>query len=285
MSTDYNRCYRVLGVVPGCSWEELRRNYRHLVRRWHPDHRASTGKDDALSDRRIKEITGAYRVLSDYRRRHGVLPGARRQEATIADTNTARQQPKAPPGYVTDAWRGEAGLAPAPSTPMHLVFLASLGALAVVAYLVTSGQGASGAHDSSPVAASTAVAQPAPSASTLPYIGLGSSMTDVYRLHGRPSEEAGETWYYGDAKVQFANQRVIGWERHPSFPLRVDAYPNPNLPAQVTFTLGSTKHEVRAVQGLPLSEQSAVWDYGVVRVHFRDERVIGWHAPRRHPLP
>ena len=283
MSTDFDRYYRVLGSAPGCSWEELRRNYRHLVRRWHPDQRAASGEADALSDQRIKEITRAYRALSDYRRRHGALPGAPRPGATVADTNTARQPPKAPPRHAAGVWPEPE---PAPiRSPVGLVVLPALGALAVVAYLVAGGQDTSDAHDPSPVTASTATAEPTPPAAPLSYVGLGSSMADVYRLHGRPSEEAGEIWYYGAAKVQFANQRVIGWERHPSFPLRVDAYPSPNLPAQVTFTLGSTKHEVHAVQGIPLSEQSGVWDYGVVRVHFRDDRVIGWYAPRRHQRP
>lgn len=281
MSIDYDRYYRALGAAPGCSWEELRRNYQHLVRRWHPDQRPPTGKDDALSDQRIKEITGAYRALSDYRRRHGALPGPPRQGATITDTTATRRQPQASPGHATGAWR-EIEPTPARPAPVHLVFLAALGTLAVIAYLVAGGQGTLDIDD--PVMAST-VAEPAPPTSPPPYVGLGSSMADVYRLHGRPSEETGEIWYYGDAKVHFANQRVIGWERHPSFPLRVDAYPSPNLPAQVTFTLGSTKHEVRAVQGLPLGEQSAVWDYGVVRVHFRDERVIGWEVPHRQRRP
>lgn len=282
MPTDYNHCYRVLGVAPGCSWDELRRNYRHLVRRWHPDHRRPTGDGQSVSDQRIKEITGAYRALADYRRRHGALPGAPRRRATVADTNADNRPATAPTRPAPGGWQ-DPQPAVVRAAPAHLVFLAALGALLVVAYLIAAGRDTP--DSDTPDLPSTTRVDAATPASPLSYIGLGSSMADVYRLHGRPSEDAGDVWYYGDAKVQFVNQRVIGWERHPSFPLRVDAYPSPNLPAQISFTLGSTKHEVRAVQGIPLSEQSAVWDYGVVRVHFRDERVVGWYAPRRASLP
>lgn len=37
MAVDYLKCYEVLGVRPGCSFEELHRAYKRLVMRHHPD--------------------------------------------------------------------------------------------------------------------------------------------------------------------------------------------------------------------------------------------------------
>jgi molecular chaperone DnaJ len=61
-SRDY---YRTLGVSKGASDAEIKRAYRRLARQLHPD---VTG-DDPRSTERFKEITEAYEVLSDPRRR------------------------------------------------------------------------------------------------------------------------------------------------------------------------------------------------------------------------
>ena len=62
MARDY---YRTLGVKKGASEAEIKRVYRRLARELHPD---VTG-DDKASTERFKEITEAYEVLSDTRRR------------------------------------------------------------------------------------------------------------------------------------------------------------------------------------------------------------------------
>lgn len=58
MATDY---YDVLGVSPDASPEEIKRAFRKLAREHHPD---ATG-GDPRSERRYKEISEAYAVLSD----------------------------------------------------------------------------------------------------------------------------------------------------------------------------------------------------------------------------
>jgi molecular chaperone DnaJ len=57
--------YRTLGVTKGATDSEVKRAYRRLARKLHPD---VTG-DDPKSTERFKEITEAYEVLSDPKRR------------------------------------------------------------------------------------------------------------------------------------------------------------------------------------------------------------------------
>lgn len=61
MARDY---YEVLGVDRGASEEEIRRAYRNLARRYHPDVNKESGAAE-----RFQEITEAHEVLSDPQKR------------------------------------------------------------------------------------------------------------------------------------------------------------------------------------------------------------------------
>jgi molecular chaperone DnaJ len=57
--------YETLGLKKGASEEEIKKSYRKLARKWHPD--ANPG--DASAEERFKEIQEAYSVLSDAEKR------------------------------------------------------------------------------------------------------------------------------------------------------------------------------------------------------------------------
>lgn len=110
-------------------------------------------------------------------------------------------------------------------------------------------------------------------------------MGDVIAVQGVPSKIEGTTWQYGDSKVYFAHGKVIGWQRDPAYPLRAKAMTEPAASAANTFTLGSSKGDVRSAQGAPLFETDAVWDYGTSRVYFDEHgRVSGWEEYPLQPL-
>jgi|EP01034_Spumella_vulgaris_P041027 molecular chaperone DnaJ len=52
--------YNVLGVAPNASDEEIKKVYRSLAMRYHPDRNAAPG-----AEVRFKAITKAYEILSD----------------------------------------------------------------------------------------------------------------------------------------------------------------------------------------------------------------------------
>jgi hypothetical protein len=56
--------YRLLGVKPGATREEIRRAYRRLARRIHPDANPP-GEDDEIANRRMAQLNEAYAVLRD----------------------------------------------------------------------------------------------------------------------------------------------------------------------------------------------------------------------------
>ena len=60
--TDY---YKILGVAKDASDSEIKKAYRKLAMKYHPDH----AKDDKAAEERFKKISEAYAVLSDPEKR------------------------------------------------------------------------------------------------------------------------------------------------------------------------------------------------------------------------
>jgi molecular chaperone DnaJ len=65
--------YKVLGVAKGASQEEIRRSYRKLARKHHPD----ANRDDPKAEERFKEIQHAYEILSNPEKRRQYDAGPR----------------------------------------------------------------------------------------------------------------------------------------------------------------------------------------------------------------
>jgi curved DNA-binding protein len=62
MAEDY---YKLLGVEKGASAEEIKKAYRKLAMKYHPDHT----KGDKAAEEKFKKISEAYAVLSDKKKR------------------------------------------------------------------------------------------------------------------------------------------------------------------------------------------------------------------------
>lgn len=61
MGKDY---YKILGILKGASEDDVRKAYRKMALKFHPDKNKSAGAEE-----KFKEIAEAYEVLSDKRKR------------------------------------------------------------------------------------------------------------------------------------------------------------------------------------------------------------------------
>ncbi|HEV8045214.1 MAG TPA: DnaJ domain-containing protein, partial [Rubrobacter sp.] len=65
--------YKVLEVGKGASQEEIRRSYRRLARKHHPD----ANREDPKAEERFKEVQHAYEILSNPEKRREYDEGPR----------------------------------------------------------------------------------------------------------------------------------------------------------------------------------------------------------------
>lgn len=71
MSEEPTNLYAVLGLAPSATQDQIRRAYRDLLRRHHPDTRAvqNPTQTTAVSDDVLQQVLAAYTVLGDPVRR------------------------------------------------------------------------------------------------------------------------------------------------------------------------------------------------------------------------
>jgi curved DNA-binding protein len=102
MSTDFKDYYLVLGIAKTASAEEIKKSYRRLARKYHPD----MNPGDKAAENRFREVTEAYEVLADTekRRKYDQFGKYWKQPApTNTRTAGAPYRPANPTGVGADA--------------------------------------------------------------------------------------------------------------------------------------------------------------------------------------
>ena len=63
MPDELRSAYAVLGLQPGASLQEVRQQFKNLVRRWHPDRFANDPQGRAEANDRLRVINSAYSTI------------------------------------------------------------------------------------------------------------------------------------------------------------------------------------------------------------------------------
>src|SRR5262245_20463758 len=285
---DYSDYYAILGITPDTEWKALRARYRRLISQWHPDRFSTDTTGRTVAEERSKEITLAYQALERYRRDHGVLPPLERVEPTPnsgAQGRAADASAAADAGAEPDTPVERPGKSSARRLPRLALFLAAPVTAGYVAqrYFREPEPSHTEVAEAAPVAGA---AQRTPVPDELHATGgirVGSTLGEVYAVQGVPSTTHDEVWYYGKSWIRFEKGRVISWEEHVENPLRIDHH-RVALLSERLFGVGSTKDEVRAIQGSATVETGNVWYYGSSKIYFERDLVVRWEESPMNPL-
>ena len=306
--SDYTDDYRLLGLAAGCSLQALKAARRRLIKTWHPDRFPNSGDEKRSAEERIKLVNAAFDRLIEHHRAFGSLPSA--ASAAVKSTPAPNANPKMPTaGSAPHAQRSDppADRIGVPHEPIDrpritparnpIPWLIVFAAIAFLSESIVSdwirvnrppsedtdnSKSITDEHDES----LSRLPQSAPSVPDKNFT-VGDTIDDVYAVQGPPSIAGRGVWHYGKSKVYFADGSVTAWENNPENPLHVTP-PSVSRAQTATenriFMIGSTKAEVRALQGTPLVETEASWDYGLSKVYFRDGRVVDWESSTTQPL-
>src|SRR5438874_1403962 len=287
------RYYRVLGLEPGVSLEELKQTHKDLVKVWHPDRFADDPRLQQKAQEKLKEINEAYeQVLSD------AFP-ALRLTPPVADSPPAVQPERRHPQASAGAGRYPPGpFGPFQTTPAQAPLkrlrllrnpfrsAAGLGVVGLGALLLTLSfvltnnddgrrRDVGGANEAS----SGERASDKPAGEYLPpsgpAFGLGSTKDEVLTIQGTPTSVEGNRWMYELSSIDFSEGKVESYA-NISRNLHVRLRPAGDSAAgrlRGYFTLGSSPDEVLGVQGTPTSVEGRRWRYESSSVDFSEGKV------------
>ncbi len=285
MSVNYRRCYEVLQLDTGASWEELRKQYKRLAQHCHPDR--YQGDADALraAEAKLRELNAAYKILADYHRHHQRLPlGSVSSHSDWQFQDTSKLREREERLRVERRW----SFLDFPVSKW-MVFALPGGVILLVMVFLFSHSGGDAdvaSMDFTQELAPSNVREEVPVQNEQAFFSYGDTWKKIVDVQGEPTAVSGNTWFYGKSRVYFEDGHVVGWAQDSSNPLRVKGKaPGSEKDGERRLIyLGYTKEDVLDIQGKPLMESERRWDYGPSFIEFRDGKVVRWHSSVLRPL-
>jgi len=252
----YEKCYKILLIEPECSRDNLRKAYKKLIQKWHPD-RFTNEVQKLSAEDKIKELNIAYCQLSDYYKKHNSLPLISKPETIHRTKRAPVSKPQTPDDSIAFAAENPSAGQITNNRPsveynnkiyLTLVIIISL---FVFIYSDTDDESAhsntqinnayktDSADDSIEIKAiatheigKSGITQEIseskdiseidaiPNTQPADYFTYGSTIGEVLSIQGRPDSIDGNYWFYGNSYVKFKDGVVEDWKRSSEFPLK-----------------------------------------------------------------
>lgn len=255
-ATDHD--FRILGLSPQASRPEVKKAYREMVRRWHPDHfQQRPAAEKYQAEEKLKEITGAYRRISEgwagQDRKHPKQRPRRAAAATAATSHSRRAAGSAAAAERPDrgrvSRRGAARVQTSASRQKAVYFFLAFLCLAALVFI-----------NLQPVrkALQPAVAMFQPQDDLSRQVSSESS--HLRALRAIPAHSAGRKQKIPPAPSPLPPKRTAPASRSGKY-----------------FGLGSSQADVLRVEGVPDKISGRTWVYNLSEIHFKNRRVDSYN--------
>ena len=282
--------YKILGVKPGSTPEEIRAAFRKKAKLWHPD-RLPEGSP-AQSSERFKDANKAFQEIDKYYKRFGEMPlTSFDSPASVKRQTTDYSPPPVDPSPTVrsrQTYHHRSAVKKNKSIPVSkpkkrskLLLAIVLGVMAYMMYtLFISSDSVSEEGTEISATESTAIVRSPP-----PFT-FDSTMGEVLDAQGKPDRVEHNVWFYGKSKVAFNKLGRVKFWLERGTPLNyyhrasvVDSYKLGSI------AVGSSEEEVIRLQGAPMHiTDEGIWIYGSSRILFRNGHVIAWENSTFNPL-
>ena len=215
----YESCYKILNIEDKASWDDLRKSYRSLIQKWHPDrYMDDVGKSEAND--KLKDLNTAYKVLSDYYKRNNTLPLYTRN----IPPSTEQKPTVQPKKKVKQSSIKKNIAATKRKNNIQHIFTVSL-VFIIIAFFYQY-------LDSIIVSFSTPLEyskeetidktkiKKMKKEDDSKYFTYGSSLGEVIYVQGPPDRTVENVWFYGNSEVHFKGGHVVKWIRTSSMQLK-----------------------------------------------------------------
>jgi hypothetical protein len=264
--------FRTLGLEPGSKPSEVRRAYRELVKKWHPDrHHLEPYETRAHAEKKFREIDEAYRRIS---RRWKEAPRHAGPFKKAAGMGTGAsydaQNPDAKP-HPGPAARSGPSIA-FPSLSSRKFILPAILILVAMAFIFTRLVSLSPdkKFDDSSLHLPVAGDHKEVSLGGPPSRDEAADLSSDVSL--QPPDAGGQTGILSDDRIR--PDEAAGLRLNDSLQSQSTDIFNPQRAGSDSFfTIGSTRSEVLAVQGAPSRVHGQTWVYGLSEVQFRNGHV------------
>jgi hypothetical protein len=290
-NSNYLLYYKVLKIENSCTWQQLRQIYKKYANNMHPDRLGNNDNYKLMI--KFKEINQAYSELSKYYKQYKFLPFENQNSTATSSskiyTNSnssvdkhtkTRKQKTDDVSFQTLKNNSNKNLFK--NVQIILFFIVVL----VFVFILSTESSQKNYIDTISLKKQTnkniaALKSHTKSNPKNKYFNIGSTMGEVLEAQGTPDFTNEDTWYYGESIVNFKSGKVTNWEHSKSTPLYI-SYSNSQTLKFIR--IGSTKIEVKAIQGNPTYQSRFEWRYGLSKVFFKKGKVISWKTSQLYPL-
>jgi len=284
--------YKILNLEVDDNWKQCKKKYRVAVNLWHPDKFSSNNSKTEIAEEKIKEINIAYNFLSNYYKKHKVMPRTGFNEAIDQgqqnkfDVSSLYSELNINKKVIQKKFFSNKSIYIAVITLSVFILIKSINTPTTESTQLKN-------HDA--LIATQQKKYPtyiinSPPSKITSYFMIGSSIEEVLEYQGTPTRTVAGKWYYNKSWILIENGRVSNWFNDKNYPLNVESKISNEIKqfsivkSAYNFSKGSTKNNVLRIQGKPIRKTRNIWYYGLSKVYFKNNKVTSWFNSPLNPL-